>query len=108
MDRRLLSRNGTEIELSLETPEKKLQQAIYSAHSSNQAPAGGRTRNFVENIESSWPAGNQYALEEMEAATNGFDCRNAISCGDHAIVYHGVLLKNIRVAVKRLLSNRLL
>nr|GMD56714.1 probable serine/threonine-protein kinase At1g01540 [Ipomoea batatas] len=52
-----------------------------------------------------WPS-HRYTLDEMEAATNGFDPRNVISCGDHAIVYHGVLLNNIRVAVKRLLSNR--
>nr|GMD53795.1 probable serine/threonine-protein kinase At1g01540 [Ipomoea batatas]GME20540.1 probable serine/threonine-protein kinase At1g01540 [Ipomoea batatas] len=106
MDRRLLSRNGKENELDLVSLEKL--QAIDSAHSSNLRGPSEKMmmmmRNCVEDKEG-WPS-HRYTLDEMEAATNGFDPRNVISCGDHAIVYHGVLLNNIRVAVKRLLSNR--
>ncbi|XP_019195603.1 PREDICTED: probable serine/threonine-protein kinase At1g01540 [Ipomoea nil] len=108
MDRRLLlSRNGREIEVDLANPEKL--QGIDSAHSSNLPAGSGRVmmmRNCGEDKAAEcWPS-HRYTLEEMEAATNGFDPRNVISCGDHAIVYHGVLFNNLRVAVKRLLSNR--
>ncbi|KAF8044059.1 hypothetical protein BT93_A2130 [Corymbia citriodora subsp. variegata] len=47
------------------------------------------------------------ALDEIKFVTNGFACENVIGCGDNAVVYRGVLLNNVRVAVKRLLCSSL-
>lgn len=48
----------------------------------------------------------RFPLDEIKFATNGFAGENVIGCGDHAAVYQGVLLNNVRVAVKRLLRSR--
>ncbi|CAH9114862.1 unnamed protein product [Cuscuta epithymum] len=100
MNQRLLSRKGMEVELSLGTPEKR------AAYSTGRFPGqySRRMSSFGDDIEACWPR-NRYSLEEMEGATNGFASWNVISCGDHAIVYRGVLSNHTRIAIKRLLSN---
>lgn len=48
----------------------------------------------------------QFTLTEIEAATNDFADENVVACGDYAVVYHGIMFGNTRVAIKRLLSSR--
>lgn len=48
----------------------------------------------------------RFALDEIKFATDGFAGENVIGYGDCAVVYQGVLLNNVRVAVKRLLCGR--
>ncbi|XP_055828043.1 probable serine/threonine-protein kinase At1g01540 [Solanum dulcamara] len=48
----------------------------------------------------------QFTLTEIEAATNDFAEENVVACGDYAIIYHGIMFGNTRVAIKRLLSSR--
>ncbi|MCD7469426.1 hypothetical protein HAX54_008473 [Datura stramonium] len=47
-----------------------------------------------------------FTLAEIEAATHHFADENVVSCGEYAVVYHGIMFGNTRVAVKRLLSSR--
>lgn len=53
------------------------------------------------------PSYYQFTLAEIEAATNNFADKNVVVCGDYAIVYHAITFGSTRVAVKRLLSSRL-
>ncbi|CAN4087690.1 unnamed protein product [Withania somnifera] len=48
----------------------------------------------------------QFTLSDIETATDKFADGNVVSCGDYAIVYHGIMFGNTRVTVKRLLSSR--
>ncbi|CAM8883504.1 unnamed protein product [Rhodiola kirilowii] len=50
--------------------------------------------------------GHWYTLRELEAATNEFSDENVIGEGGYGIVYRGVFMDNIVVAVKNLLNNR--
>ena len=52
--------------------------------------------------------GNYFSLRQVEVVTNGFAYENLVGHGDYGVVYRGVLSDHMRVAVKRLLSNRLL
>ncbi|XP_057462313.1 probable serine/threonine-protein kinase At1g01540 [Actinidia eriantha] len=93
LDKRLLSRNGAEIELSIETPEKRSELT------------GLRCGRAVS-VRKREKHGYAYALREIEAATNGFADVNVIGSGDFGIVYHGVLFDGTRVAIKKLLYDR--
>ncbi|CAK9184477.1 unnamed protein product, partial [Ilex paraguariensis] len=105
LDRRLLSSNGWDVEMSIAAPEKK---ALYSDQWSTQT--GGTTSNVNDlgavTVVSDVCRGNRFTLRDIEVATNGFADDNVIGSGDYGIVYRGVLLDNTRVAVKKLPSNR--
>ncbi|GFZ06446.1 protein kinase superfamily protein [Actinidia rufa] len=94
LDKRLLSRNGADIELSIETPEKRSELT------------GLRCGRAVS-VRKREKHGYAYALREVEAATNGFADVNVIGSGDFGIVYHGVLFDGTRVAIKKLLYDSL-
>ncbi|KAG5558664.1 hypothetical protein RHGRI_008574 [Rhododendron griersonianum] len=99
LDRRLLSRNGREIELCIgqqerrngpwPTPDLESVVSRYSCRASD-AKLGYK-----------W-----YTAREIEVATNGFADENVIGSGDFGIVYRGVLFDGMRVAVKKLLYDR--
>lgn len=67
--------------------------------------AGGQKSNFTESgsIISGSRGGNLYMLREIELATNGLADENVIGSGDNGVVYRGLLLDNVRVAVKKLI-----
>ncbi|KAL8134628.1 hypothetical protein AgCh_009594 [Apium graveolens] len=50
----------------------------------------------------------QYTIEEVETATNGFADENVIGSGDYGIVYRGLLFDHSRVAIKKLVFNKML
>lgn len=96
MNKRLLSRNGRDIEMSTGTPE-------YSDQWST--PAIG-TRANVGAVAMDIGPVSRYTFGEIVAATNGLADENVIGRGDYGVVYHGVLFDNTRVAVKKLLYKR--
>lgn len=93
MNRRLLSRNGWDIEMSgiLKTPEKGVNNGPRLSIKESAAP-DLTNRGCI-----------QFTVEEIEEATNGFGDENLIGSGDHGIVYRGILCDTTRVAVKKLL-----
>lgn len=106
MDRRLLSRNGWDIEMSIGTPEK---QVMYSDHWPSNGEINGDDDNNVANVEcvaSDKGPVSLYTLREVEAATNGLAYENVIGRGHYGVVFHGLLMDNTEVAVKKLFSNR--
>ncbi|KAH7854439.1 hypothetical protein Vadar_013846 [Vaccinium darrowii] len=99
LDRRLLSRNGREIELGIETPRK-------------QPPIAGQWPTLADlesgaryscRVSDAKPGYQWYSVGEIEVATNGFADENVIGSGEFGIVYRGVLFDGMRVAVKKLL-----
>ncbi|XP_022735900.1 probable serine/threonine-protein kinase At1g01540 isoform X2 [Durio zibethinus] len=82
LNRRLLPLNMSEIEMNTTKPELQ----------------------FSPGLSETWK-GNHFSLREVEIVTNGFAYENLIGHGDYGVVYSGVLLDDIRVAVKKLLSN---
>ena len=60
---------------------------------------------YSSGVSETW-SGNHFSLREVEIVTNDFAYENLIGHGDYGVVYRGVLLDDIPVAVKRLLSNR--
>ncbi|KAK6155652.1 hypothetical protein DH2020_009900 [Rehmannia glutinosa] len=92
MDRRLLSRKGWDIEMSIQTPEK---QVMYSDH----LPSNEEINNNVDFV-------GRYMLRDIEEATNGLAYENVIGSGDYGEVFQGFLMDNTHVAVKKLFSNR--
>lgn len=104
MDRRLLPPNGSDIEMSIETPEK---QVMYSDQwTGNQEIVNGDNINHVpNNVDLDEEPVNLQMLREIEAATNGLAYENMIGSGEHGVVFHGWLMDNTQVAVKKLFSN---
>ncbi|CAI9762435.1 unnamed protein product [Fraxinus pennsylvanica] len=100
MNKRLLSRNGWDVEMSIGTPEK---QVMYSDQWST--PAIGTMAN-VGAVAMDIGLVSRYTFGEIIAATNGLADENVIGRGDYGVVYHGVLFDNTRVAVKKLLYKR--
>ncbi|KAM1595801.1 hypothetical protein ACFX10_002046 [Malus domestica] len=113
LDRRLLSRNMSDIEMN----SGKLQQhgRVFSGQFASPQ-ASGRIRNssvvelgpvsmYSQMVKDVWRA-KKFSLKELEVATNGFSKQNLIGNGDYGIVYHGILFDNTLVAVKRLVSDR--
>ncbi|CAN6709513.1 unnamed protein product [Malus baccata var. baccata] len=113
LDRRLLSRNMSDIEMN----SGKLQQhgRVFSGQLASPQ-ASGKIRNsnvtelgpvsmYSQMVQDVW-RGKKFSLKELEVATNGFSKQNLIGNGDYGIVYHGILFDNTRVAVKRLVSDR--
>ncbi|KAB2598678.1 serine/threonine-protein kinase [Pyrus ussuriensis x Pyrus communis] len=113
LDRRLLSRNMSDIEMN----SGKLQQhgRVFSDQLASPQ-ASGRIQNssamelgpvsmYSQMVKDVW-RGKKFSLKELEVATNGFSKQNLIGNGDYGIVYHGILFDNTRVAVKRLVSDR--
>ncbi|XP_070669354.1 probable serine/threonine-protein kinase At1g01540 [Malus domestica] len=113
LDRRLLSRNMSDIEMN----SGKLQQhgRVFSGQFASPQ-ASGRIRNsnvmelgpvsmYSQMVQDVW-RGKKFSLKELEVATNGFSKQNLIGNGDYGIVYHGILFDNTLVAVKRLVSDR--
>ncbi|XP_061997566.1 probable serine/threonine-protein kinase At1g01540 [Rosa rugosa] len=109
LDRRLLSLNMSEIEMN----NGKERQTVLSDQLSSTGASGiTPTSAKVSESESRYSSvvkdvwrGDKFTLRELEAATNGFGRENLIGNGDYGIVYHGILFDNIRVAVKRLVSD---
>ncbi|KAL0289578.1 UNVERIFIED_CONTAM: putative serine/threonine-protein kinase [Sesamum angustifolium] len=106
MDQRLLSRHGWDIEMSIGTPEK---QVMYTDH---QRSSNERIYDDTDNVAvvecmavETGPV-SRYTLMEIESATNGLAYKNVIGSGDFGIVFHGLLMDNTRVAVKKLFSHR--
>ncbi|CAH2080353.1 unnamed protein product [Thlaspi arvense] len=94
MDRRLLSRTGSDMEMGIWTPERP---ALFA----------GQWSVREGEVKSDWREGMQwkqgYSMRKIEAATNWFADENMIGSGDHGIVYRGVMFDGSRVAVKKLL-----
>ncbi|KAL2527352.1 putative serine/threonine-protein kinase [Abeliophyllum distichum] len=101
MNKRLLSHNGWDIEMSTGTPEK---QVMYSDQWST--PAIGTMANVGAVALDIGPV-SRYTLGEIFAATNGLADENVIGRGDYGVVFHGVLFDNTRVALKKLLYKSL-
>ncbi|KAK3037235.1 hypothetical protein RJ639_030128 [Escallonia herrerae] len=106
MDRRLLSRSGWEIEMSIASPEKEV---VYSDQRSALASRASGTKSghlesFVRNP-SVVLRGKQYGMREIEEATNWLADESVIGSGEYGVVYRGVLADGTQVAVKKLISN---
>ncbi|KAL3521564.1 hypothetical protein ACH5RR_019713 [Cinchona calisaya] len=109
MNKRLLSRNGWDVEMSFSTPEKHV---IYPTDQFCSSGASGIVMT-INGDKTEYPSktmdirpGKEYTLNEIEAATNGFADENFIGSGDYGIVYRGVLFDHTRVAIKKLIVNR--
>ncbi|KAL9381519.1 hypothetical protein Peur_027176 [Populus x canadensis] len=115
-DKRLLSHQISEVEMNIEKLDHH-HQVILTDQCSNVS-TGLTTRytgvadleptaRYSSVVPDAW-RGNRIALKEIEVVTDGFADMNMIGSGDYSVAYRGVLLDTTRVAVKRLLSNRIL
>lgn len=86
----------------------------WSTNGVSAAAGGRRPAADLEPVSGFWTVtavaaalrGNRFSLTEIEMVTNGFAYENVIGNGDYGVVYHGILLNNTRVAVKKLFANR--
>lgn len=99
LDRRLLSRNGREIELGIGQQERR--NGPWPTPDLESAASRYSCRASDAKLGYQW-----YTAREIEVATNGFADENVIGSGDLGIVYRGVLFDGMRVAVKKLLYDR--
>ncbi|XP_010060469.2 probable serine/threonine-protein kinase At1g01540 [Eucalyptus grandis] len=99
LDHRLLS--------SFRLSDVEMEAVLFNQSRAAPARESGVFRTSLVADPESVVGKTRLALDEIKFATNGFACENVIGCGDHAVVYRGVLLNNVRVAVKRLLCSSL-
>ncbi|XP_027162796.1 probable serine/threonine-protein kinase At1g01540 [Coffea eugenioides] len=101
MSKRLLSRNGWDVEMSIGNPDEHCStgaSGIIVTSNGNKAECPPMALDIRP--------GKEYTFNEIEAATNGFADENIVGCGDYGVVYRGVLFDHTRVAIKKLLVNR--
>ncbi|XP_030448803.2 probable serine/threonine-protein kinase At1g01540 [Syzygium oleosum] len=98
-DRRLLS--------SFRLSEVEMEAVLFDQWAATPARKSGVLRTSLVADSESVVGERSFTLDEIKFATNGFAGENVIGCRDHAAVYRGVLLNNVRVAVKRLLRSSL-
>ncbi|CAI9092294.1 OLC1v1027492C1 [Oldenlandia corymbosa var. corymbosa] len=96
MNKRLLSRNGWDIEMCIDTKPGK-QVAHYDPRAAVALP--------VRHQRTPSSFGKVYSLHEMEVATNWFGDDCVMGSGDYGVVYRGYLFDHTRVAIKKLLAN---
>ncbi|KAG8381258.1 hypothetical protein BUALT_Bualt06G0103800 [Buddleja alternifolia] len=110
MDRRLLSRKGWDIEMNnIDTPEKQVMYCDDPLCSNGKIIIDDYKNINVSNVEyvaSDLGPTSRYTLTEIGTATNGLAYENVIGAGDYGVVFHGYLIDNTQVAVKKLFSNR--
>ncbi|KAL0321466.1 UNVERIFIED_CONTAM: putative serine/threonine-protein kinase [Sesamum calycinum] len=106
MDQRLLSRHGWDIEMSIGTPEKQVMYTDHQRSSNERIYDDTDNVAVVECVAVETGPVSRYTLMEIESATNGLAYENVIGSGDFGIVFHGLLMDNTRVAVKKLFSHR--
>ncbi|KAL2227040.1 UNVERIFIED_CONTAM: putative serine/threonine-protein kinase [Sesamum indicum] len=106
MDRRLLSRHGWDIEMSIGTPEKQVMYTDHQRSSNERIYDDTDNVAVVECVAVETGPVSRYTLMEIESATNGLAYENVIGSGDFGMVFHGLLMDNTQVAVKKLFSHR--
>ncbi|KAK4431442.1 putative serine/threonine-protein kinase [Sesamum alatum] len=106
MDRRLSSRHGWDIEMSIGTPEKQVMYTDHQRSCNERIYDGTDNVAVVECVAVETGPVSRYTLMEIESATNGLAYENVIGSGDLGMVFHGLLMDNSQVAVKKLFSHR--
>ncbi|KAL0304318.1 UNVERIFIED_CONTAM: putative serine/threonine-protein kinase [Sesamum radiatum] len=106
IDRRLLSRHGWDIEMSIGTPEKQVMYTDHQRSSNERIYDDTDNVAVVECVAVETGPVSRYTFMDIELATNGLAYENVIGSGDFGIVFHGLLMDNTQVAVKKLFSHR--
>ncbi|KAG6706864.1 hypothetical protein I3842_06G003000 [Carya illinoinensis] len=98
LDRRLLSRHMHESEMS---------NRWYLEHHAAFSDDMEKVAMYLPGAKEVW-RGSKFSLRDIEMATNGLAKANVIGSGDYGAVYRGILLDKTPVAVKKLVSVRML